>query len=83
MYFQPSRRIDGVLARTVVVQRERARRPTRQQGVVEDGLEGRDVGAALASTGGEGVGAGDAERQDLADQEATIQKSAVARYEYQ
>lgn len=38
-----------------------------EQDVVEDGLEGGDVGADVGEEGREGVCAGDAERQDLAD----------------
>ncbi|KAH6604416.1 hypothetical protein Trco_007862 [Trichoderma cornu-damae] len=38
-----------------------------EQDVVEDGLEGGDVRAGVGEERGEGVGAGDAERQDLAD----------------
>ncbi|TFB00587.1 hypothetical protein CCMA1212_007476 [Trichoderma ghanense] len=38
-----------------------------EQDVVEDGLEGGDVGAGIGEERREGVCAGDAERQDLAD----------------
>ena len=38
-----------------------------EQDVVEEGLEGGDVGAGDGELGAEGVGGGDAQREDLAD----------------
>lgn len=56
----------GVEARPVTDE-EDERVDEEQQDVVEDGLEGGDVGFGLGEEAGKGVGRGDAQRQHLAD----------------